>query len=167
MQRNCFAAESHPVPIGFRFSGSRDARGAGLGGDLSVALPAAATACGRRVPRPIARWPTSSGSPSGCPSWRPRASVGVDSDDHTTTMSTRPRRQPPASRPVYVELCRRLEGVTDCLLEGEEAVLHVMGIQKQARNAATRGHPSEESRSIRFDRASEKPQPVDTPSDPK
>jgi hypothetical protein len=47
----------------------------------------------------------------------------------TRRICPRPRRPPPASRSVYVELCPRLEGVTDPLFEGEEAVLHVMGIQ--------------------------------------
>jgi hypothetical protein len=35
--------------------------------------------------------------------------------------------------------CRRIERVADRLFEGEEAVLYVMGEQKRARNAATRG----------------------------
>jgi hypothetical protein len=94
MQRNCRGGVP-PVPIGFRFSGYRNARGAGLGGDLSEYVEVAGFGSLISRARRIVHAPQA------------------------------PRRLRPG--PVYVELCRRLEGVADRLFEGAEAVLHVMG----------------------------------------
>jgi hypothetical protein len=46
--------------------------------------------------------------------------------------STRPGHPPPASNPIYVERCPRLERFGRGLFEGEEAVLHVMGVPRWA-----------------------------------
>ena len=43
-----------------------------------------------------------------------------------------PRHRPPASNPIYVERCPRLERFWRGLFEGKEAVLHVMGLPRWA-----------------------------------